>query len=257
MGALLFALEQSVQASGTEAHPYHQHWPHDGWFQAMDHASVRRGYEVYKQVCKACHSLQYIAFRNLVGVTHTEDEAKAEAADVMIKDGPDESGEMFERPGKLSDYFPSPYPNENAARAANNGAYPPDLSYITSARHGGENYIFALLTGYMEPPAGVVLREGQNYNPYFPGGAIGMAQVLFDEAAEFTDGTPATASQMAKDVAAFLRWTAEPELDDRRLMTIKAIGIFSTLIAIVYYFKRHKWSSLKSRKLAYKPVSKK
>ncbi|KAI5637868.1 cytochrome c1 family domain-containing protein [Phthorimaea operculella] len=109
----------------------------------------------------------------------------------------------------------------------------------------------------MDPSAGVVLREGQNYNPYFPGGAIGMAQVLFDEAAEFTDGTPATASQMAKDVSAFLRWTAEPELDERRLMTIKAIGIFSTLIVIVYYFKRHKWSSLKSRKLAYKPVSKK
>ncbi|CAH2090838.1 unnamed protein product [Euphydryas editha] len=257
MGALLFALEQSVEASDDRAHVFHQPWSHDGWFQSLDHASVRRGYEVYKQVCKACHSLQYIAFRNLVNVTHTEEEAKAEAAEVMVKDGPDEEGNYFERPGKLSDYLPSPYPNENAARAANNGAYPPDLSLIVSARKGGEDYIFALLTGYMEPPAGVPLREGQHYNPYFPGGAISMAQALFDEAAEYSDGTPATSSQLAKDVATFLRWCSEPELDDRRLMTIKAFGIFSVLAAIVYYYKRHKWSTLKSRKLAYKPVSKK
>lgn len=257
VGAVLFALEQSVEASGSEAHPYHLPWSHDGWFKSLDHASIRRGYEVYKQVCKACHSLQYIAFRNLIDVTHTEDQAKAEAEEVMIKDGPDEEGNFFERPGKLSDYFPSPYPNENAARAANNGAYPPDLSLICSGRKGGEDYIFALLTGYMDPPAGVVLRDGQNYNPYFPGGAIGMGQVLFNEAAEYSDGTPATASQMAKDVATFLRWCSEPELDDRRLMTIKAIGMFSILAATVYYFKRHKWTTIKTRKLAYKPVSKK
>ncbi|XP_049874309.1 cytochrome c1, heme protein, mitochondrial [Pectinophora gossypiella] len=257
VGALLFALEQSVQASGGEAHPYHQPWSHDGWFSALDHASIRRGYEVYKQVCKACHSLNFVAYRNLVGVSHSTEEAKLEAADVMVKDGPDEEGNYFERPGKLTDYFPAPYPNENAARAANNGAYPPDLSYIVSGRKGGEDYIFSLLTGYMEAPAGVVLREGQNYNPYFPGGAISMAQVLFDEAAEYSDGTKATASQMAKDVATFLRWCSEPELDDRRLMTIKAMGIFAFLTAILYYGKRHKWSSLKSRKLAYKPVSKK
>ncbi|GBP58491.1 Cytochrome c1, heme protein, mitochondrial [Eumeta japonica] len=253
VGALLFALEQSVQASGNEAHPPHQPWSHDGWFKSFDHASVRRGYEVYKQVCKACHSLQYIAYRNLVNCTHTEEEAKAEAAEVMVKDGPDEEGNYFERPGKLSDYFPSPYPNENAARAANNGAYPPDLSYIVLARKGGEDYIFSLLTGYHDAPAGVVLREGQNYNPYFAGGAISMAQVLFNEAAEYTDGTPATASQLAKDVATFLRWTSEPELDQRRLMTIKAIGMFTFLLAISYYIKRHKFITLKTRKLAFKP----
>ncbi|XP_047993217.1 cytochrome c1-2, heme protein, mitochondrial [Leguminivora glycinivorella] len=257
VGALLFALEQSVQASGSEAHAPHQPWTHNGMFQSLDHASIRRGYEVYKQVCRACHSLQYIAFRNLVGVSHTEEEAKAEAAEVMVKDGPDEEGNFFERPGKLSDYFPSPYPNENAARAANNGAYPPDLSLIVSGRKGGEDYIFALLTGYMDPPAGIVLREGQNYNPYFPGGAISMAQSLFDEAAEYSDGTAPTASQLAKDVATFLRWCSEPELDDRRLMTIKVIGMFSLLGVFVYYLKRHKWTTMKSRKLAYKPVSKK
>lgn len=144
-------------------------------------SSVRRGYEVYKQVCSACHSMQYIAYRNLVGVTHTEAEAKAEAEQITVKDGPDDTGNYYTRPGKLSDYFPSPYPNEEAARAANNGAYPPDLSYIVSARKGGEDYIFSLLTGYHDAPAGVVLREGQYFNPYFPGGAISMAQVLYNE----------------------------------------------------------------------------
>lgn len=252
-GALLYALDSSVEASGTEVHPTKLPWSHDGVISSFDHSSLRRGYEVYKTVCAACHSMQYIAYRNLVGVTHTEAEAKAEAEGVMIKDGPDDQGNYFERPGKLSDYFPSPYPNEEAARAANNGAYPPDLSYIASARHGGENYIFALLTGYTDPPAGVVLRDGQYFNPYFPGGAIGMAQVIYNETLEFADGTPASASQIAKDVATFLRWASEPEYDDRKRMIIKAVGIFGSLIALSYYIKRHKWSAMKSRKIFFDP----
>lgn len=136
---------------------------------------------MYKSVCAACHSMQYIAYRNLVDVTHTEAEAKAEAEQIMVHDGPNEDGEYFERPGKLSDYFKSPYANEEAARAANNGAYPPDLSYIVLARKGGEDYIFSLLTGYCDAPAGVVLRDGQYFNPYFPGGAISMAQAIYNE----------------------------------------------------------------------------
>lgn len=240
--------------------------------------SVRRGYEVYKQVCSACHSMQYIAYRNLVGVSHTEAEAKAEAEQITVKDGPDDTGNYYNRPGKLSDYFPSPYPNEEAARAANNGAYPPDLSYIVSARKGGEDYIFSLLTGYNDAPAGVVLREGQYFNPYFPGGAISMAQVLYNEVSresllesadliklkrwylfnrlqviEYEDGTKPTQSQLAKDVATFLKWTSEPEHDDRKQLLIKVIGILGFLTAISYYIKRHKWSSLKSRKIVFTP----
>lgn len=218
---------------------------------------MRRGYEVYKQVCAACHSMKYIAYRNLVGVSHTEAEAKAEAEEAQIKDGPNDVGEYYMRPGKLSDYFPSPYPNEEAARAANNGAYPPDLSYIVAARKGGEDYIFALLTGYHDPPAGIVLRDGQYFNPYFPGGAIGMAQALYNEACEYSDGTTPTASQLAKDVGTFLKWASEPEHDDRKRMLIKAFGMFSLLLALTYYIKRHKWSSLKSRKIAYYPKEKK
>lgn len=255
-GALLFALDQSVQASGSEVHPTKMPWSHDGMLSSFDHSSLRRGYEVYKTVCAACHSMQYIAYRNLVGVTHTEAEAKTEAESVQIKDGPDDQGNYFERAGKLSDYFPSPYPNEEAARAANNGAYPPDLSYIASARHGGENYVFALLTGYTDPPAGVILREGQYFNPYFPGGAIGMAQVIYNEVLEYSDGTPASAAQIAKDVATFLRWTSEPEMDDRKRMILKAFSILSILIGLTYYIKRHKWSALKTRKIVFNPKEK-
>jgi len=250
-------LERSVKASDLELHPPHLPWSHNGIFKALDHASIRRGYEVYKQVCSACHSMKYLAYRNLIGVCHTEEEAKAEAEEIQVTDGPNEEGLMFQRPGKLSDYFPNPYANDEAARAANNGAFPPDLSYITAARHGGEDYIFSLLTGYCDAPAGINLREGQHYNPYFPGGAISMAQALYNEVMEYSDGTVASASQLAKDVSTFLRWAAEPEHDTRKQMALKAILMFSTLAAISYYLKRHKWSVLKSRKLAFKPSSSK
>ncbi|KAL1128869.1 hypothetical protein AAG570_013403, partial [Ranatra chinensis] len=255
-GVLLFALEKSVQAADLELHPPKYPWSHNGYFQALDHASIRRGYEVYKQVCAACHSLQYVCYRNLVGVSHSESEAKAEAEDQLIEDGPNDQGMMFKRPGKLSDHFPSPYPNEEAARAANNGAYPPDLTYIIPARHGEEDYIFSILTGYCDPPAGVVLREGQHYNPYFPGGAISMAQALYNEIIEYTDGTPATQSQLAKDVITFLKWTSEPEHDIRKQMAIKVIAIFTFFTAIAIYWKRHKWTTMKSRKIFYNPPTK-
>jgi len=250
---LVFALNQSVKANAA-LHTAEFPWTHTGPFSSLDHASIRRGYEVYKNVCAACHSMKYVAYRNLIGVSHTEVEAKSEAEGIDVRDGPNEDGEFFLRPGKLSDYFPSPYANDEAARAANNGALPPDLSYITSARHGGENYIFSLLTGYCDAPAGVNLREGLYYNPYFPGEAIGMAQALYNELIEYSDGTPATASQMAKDVSVFLKWCAEPEHDERKKMALKAIMIFSLLFSVSYYIKRHKWSVIKSRKIAYKPT---
>uniref|UniRef100_A0AAR2IHZ3 Cytochrome c domain-containing protein n=1 Tax=Pygocentrus nattereri TaxID=42514 RepID=A0AAR2IHZ3_PYGNA len=223
---LALMLHQSVKASDLELHPPSYPWSHNGMLSSLDHSSIRRGYQVYKQVCAACHSMEYLAFRNLVGVSHTEDEVKALAEEIEVVDGPDESGEMFTRPGKLSDYFPKPYPNPEAARAANNGALPPDLSYIVNARHGGEDYVFSLLTGYCEPPAGVL---------------------------EFDDGTPATMSQVAKDVCTFLRWAAEPEHDQRKRMGLKLLMGSSILIPLIYYLKRHRWSVLKSRKIAYRP----
>ncbi|XP_044065819.1 cytochrome c1, heme protein, mitochondrial [Siniperca chuatsi] len=250
---LALMLHQSVKASDLELHPPQYPWSHAGPLSSLDHASIRRGYQVYKQVCSACHSMEYLAFRNLVGVSHTEAEVKTIAEEVEVVDGPDENGEMFTRPGKLSDYFPKPYPNPEAARAANNGALPPDLSYIVNARHGGEDYVFSLLTGYCEPPAGVMVREGLYYNPYFPGQAIGMAPPIYNEVLEFEDGTPATMSQVAKDVCTFLRWAAEPEHDQRKRMGLKLLMGSAIIIPLLYYMKRHRWSVLKSRKIAYRP----
>lgn len=247
------ALQTAVVASDLELHPPQYPWSHDGWFASIDHMSVRRGYQVYKQVCAACHSMNYMYYRNLVDACMTEEEAKAEAEEVQVVDGPDEEGNMFERPGKLSDKFPNPYANDEAAKSANNGALPPDLSFITLARHGGENYIFALLTGYHDAPAGVDVGEDLTYNPYFPGGAIGMPQQLYNDGLEYEDGTPPSVSQLAKDVSIFLKWAAEPEHDTRKRMGLKVILVLSTLIAICFYYKRHKFSVIKSRKIAFKP----
>lgn len=224
-------------------------WPHDGVFASYDHAAIRRGHQVYTQVCAACHSLNLVCYRNLVGVAYTEDEAKALAEEIEIEDGPDDTGEMFDRPGKLSDRIPGPYANEEGARFVNNGAYPPDLSLITKARHDGQNYVFALLLGYREPPAGVEVREGLHYNPYFPGGAIAMPKMLVDGGVEYDDGTPATETQMAKDVTTFLAWAAEPEMDDRKLMGAKWMFAMALVAVQAVYYKRWAWSSLKSRRL--------
>ncbi|XP_018053309.1 PREDICTED: cytochrome c1, heme protein, mitochondrial [Atta colombica] len=253
ISAFIYALDSSVKAGELIAHPPMYKWDFYGWFNSLDHASMRRGWEVYKNVCAACHSLQYVAYRHLVNVTHTEAEAKALAEEVMVEDGPNDVGEYYKRPGKLYDYMPSPYPNEEAARASNNGAYPPDLSYIINARHNGENYVFSLLTGYCDAPAGITLRDGQYFNPYFPGGAIGMAQAIYNEILEYEDGTPATASQVAKDITTFLMWTANHEFDERKQMTIKGLGIFAILLVTTYYLKRHKWSTIKSTKLMFVP----
>jgi ubiquinol-cytochrome c reductase cytochrome c1 subunit len=247
-----YVLDESVKAE-LSLHPAKLPWSHRGNFDSLDHSSIRRGYQVYKQVCSACHSMRYLAYRNLVGVSHTEAEAKEEAADIQIVDGPNEAGDMFERPGKLSDYFPRPYANDSAAAAANNGAIPPDLSFIILARHGGEDYLYHLLNGYCDPPAGIELREGQNFNPYFAGGAIGMAPPLYNEIIEYDDGTPATQSQLTKDVAIFLTWAASPEHDLRKKMAIKALMIFSLMAGFTYYVKRHKWTVIKSRKVVYNP----
>ena len=237
-------------------HPGQYKWPQDGWLTAFDAASVRRGHQVYTQVCASCHSLDRIAYRNLVGVCYTEDEAKRLAEEQEVRDGPNGEGEYFMRPGKLADYFPAPYPNEEAARFANGGAYPPDLSLIVKARHDGANYIFSLLTGYRDPPAGITVREGLHYNPYFPGGAIAMPQLLLEGAAEYEDeDVPATPAQMAKDVVTFLNWAAEPEHDERKLMGLKFLSILTVMLMITGYYKRFRWAPIKSRRMVYDVIN--
>jgi len=231
-----------------------QNWDHKGVFGGFDYASVRRGYMVYKQVCATCHSLERIAFRNFIGTVMTEEEAKAAAAAVEITDGPDEYGEMFQRPGKLSDYIPKPYPNENAARFANNGGLPPDLSLITKARVGNEDYLYSILTGYREPPSGVSIPNGLHYNPYFPGGAIAMAQALSDGQVDYDDGTSSSMSQMAKDVTTFLAWAAEPENDERKRTGLKTFLLMSLMLVPTFYYYKSKWIVMKSRVVSFKKL---
>merc|ERR1712170_336592 len=215
------SLQMSVSADDLVLHPPSLPWDHHGIFSALDHASARRGYFVYKQVCAACHSMKYVTYRELAGTIMTTEEAKREAEEVMVRDGPDDNGDYFDRPGKLADKFPDPYPNAEAAKAANNGALPPDLTYIIRAREGGEDYIFSLLTVYCEPPAGYEPQEGLHFNPYFAGGAISMAQALYNEIIEYEDGTPATQSQLAKDVTTFLS-------------------------VLSFWYKRFKWTTMKN-----------
>ncbi|KAJ2719830.1 cytochrome c1 [Coemansia sp. Benny D115] len=253
-GASLYYMNKNAAHANMEAeglHPADHPFPQKKLFGTFDHASIRRGFQVFKEVCAACHSLDLVYWRNLVDVAYTEEEVREMAAEFQYTDGPDDQGNMFERPGKLTDPIPRPYANEEAARAANAGALPPDLSLITKARHGGVDYIYSLLTGYCDPPAGVEIREGLNYNPYFPGGAIAMAQNIFDGVVEFEDGTPNTASQIAKDVVTFLNWTAEPELDTRKEYGVKALLLFSTLTLISLWIKRNRWHTLKTRKIAF------
>lgn len=209
---------------------------------------------MYREVCASCHSLSRVPYRALVGTIMTVDEAKALAEENEYDTEPNEQGEIEKRPGKLSDYLPAPYKNEEAARFANNGALPPDLSLIVKGRHGGCDYIFSLLTGYPdEPPAGAQVGAGLHFNPYFPGTGIAMARVLYDGLVEYEDGTPATTSQMAKDVTEFLNWAAEPEMDDRKRMGMKVLVATSVLFALSVWVKRYKWAWLKSRKIVYDP----
>lgn len=238
-------------ASEGAAHPTDLPFSHKGMDQAFDSKSIRRGYFVYKNVCSTCHGMKKLAMRNLVGVAFTQSEAKKLAEDIMIIDAePDEKGDPVERTGTLADYFPSPYRNDKEARFANGGALPPDLSLIVKARDYGEDYIFSLLTGYCEPPAGFELRKGLHYNAYFPGGAIGMAPPLNnDNQIEFEDGTEPTVSQMAKDVSTFLAYSSIKEQDERKKMGLKVLLGLTALMAIAYYHKRFRWSLLKSRRV--------
>lgn len=258
--AVLYADSLTADAMTAAEHGLHPPaygWSHNGPFDTFDHASIRRGYQVYREVCAACHSMDRVAWRTMVGVSHTNAEVRAMAEEFEYDDEPDDQGNPKKRAGKLADYIPGPYPNEQAARAANQGALPPDLSLIVKARHGGADYIFALLTGYPdEPPAGVVLPPGSNYNPYFPGGSIAMARVLFDDLVEYEDGTPATTSQMAKDVSTYLNWCSEPEHDERKRLGIKAVIVLSSLYLLSVWVKKFKWASIKSRKFVFNPPKK-
>jgi ubiquinol-cytochrome c reductase cytochrome c1 subunit len=216
----------------------------DGIFGTYDRASAQRGFQVYKEVCAACHSMRLLSYRNLRELGLTEAQVEAIAAGYQITDGPNDEGQMFERAGRPADRFRRPFANDAAARAANNGALPPDLSVIAKAREGSADYLFALLTGYVDPPAGVTLMDGMHYNKYFPGNQIAMGAPLNPDQVDYADGTKATVEQMAHDVSTFLQWAAEPELEQRRALGVKIIIFLTILAGLTYAVKRKVWADV-------------
>jgi ubiquinol-cytochrome c reductase cytochrome c1 subunit len=233
-----------VQASGDGIEIPPQDWSFSGVFGTFDRGELQRGYQVYKEVCSGCHSLNYIAFRNLTDLGFNELEVKAIAAGYEVQDGPNRDGEMFNRPGLPADRIPAPFPNENAARAGNGGALPPDLSLMVDARPDGANYLYALLTGYADAPSGMTVAEGMNYNTYFPGHQVAMPPPLWDDGVEYADGTKATAAQQARDITAFLAWTTEPNMEARKEMGVMAILFLLVMTGLLYLSKRKIWADV-------------
>ena len=245
------ALALSVLAAGAvaiaaekEVHPPHKHWHFQGPFGTYDRAAAQRGFQVYKDVCAACHSLRMLSYRNLVELGLTEAQVKGIAAEAQIADLNDD-GAPVDRPGKLSDPIKRPYANDAAAAAANGGKAPPDLSVIVKAREGGADYVHALLTGYVPfeklTPAQVKefeVGKDDNFNTYFPGHKIAMPAPLADDKVTYVDGTKATVDQMAADVTEFLAWASEPHLEDRNRTGVRVILFLLVLAGMMYAVKR-------------------
>lgn len=278
--ALAFATG-AVSAAGTAKHVEKQSWSFAGPFGKYDRAQLQRGFQVYKEICSSCHSMRFVAFRNLMepgGPEFSEEQVKALAAEYTIQDGPNDEGEMFEREGKPYDRFPSPFPNAEAAKAANSGAYPPDLSLLAKARatergfpwfvldaftqyqEGGPDYIFAILTGYEDAPACGEDADGF-YNAYFAAGGvpeackdhghktiegsfIAMAPPLSEESVEYSDGSPQTVEQYARDVTAFMMWAAEPKLESRKRIGLSAMIFMVVFAGMLYFTKKKLWANV-------------
>ena len=221
-------------------------WSFLGLTGTFDRASQQRGLQVYKEVCSGCHGLRLLAYRNLKAIGYNDDEIKAFASENSV-DSFNDDGEVVEREARPSDKFISPYPNEQAARAANGGAYPPDLSLIIKARSDGANYLHALLTGYVDAPAEQKVPDGMYFNKYYPGKLIGMPQPLYEDGVEYADGTKATPDQMAKDVTAFLAWASEPEMEDRKRLGISVILFLLVLTILSYLAMKQIWAPIKNR----------
>jgi cytochrome c1 len=273
--ALALALAGSLAGAGFEAagaaeatpQPPREKWTFAGPFGKFDRAQLQRGFKVYREVCASCHSMSLLSFRNLAergGPEFTREQATVIASEYKVKDGPNDQGEMFERPGRLADRFPSPFANEAAARAANGGAAPPDLSVIAKARgyergfpwflldmvtqyqEHGADYINALLKGYEDPPAGFTLPSGAQYNKYFPGHAILMPKPLSDGQVSYTDGAAQTLDQYSKDVTAFLMWAAEPHLEARKRIGFQVILFLLVFAGLLYFTKKKVWKQLEA-----------
>ena len=265
-GAVAHAAEEGATPHYPLEHPKHAHWSFAGPFGHWDIGQLQRGLQIYKEVCSACHSMSLVSFRDLEELGYSPEQVKAFAAEYTVTDGPNAEGDMFERPAVGSDKFPSPFPNTEAAAAANNGAAPPDFSLLAKARapergfptfifdiftlyaENGPDYIYSLLTGYQDPPAGVEVPDTAHYNPYFIAGpALAMAPPLSDGVVTYEDGSPETVDQYAHDVAAFMMWAAEPKLVERKALGFKVMIFLSIFAILLYLSKKAVWAGLKER----------
>lgn len=252
IGAAGLSLGAAAMAQEAPDAP-HQDWSFAGLFGTFDRGSAQRGFQVYNEVCSNCHSMHLVHYRDLEGIGFSEPQIAAIAAQKQVDDGPNDDGEMFKRPGKPADAFPSPFPNEKAAAAANGGAAPPDLSVMVKARGrgleylwgmGGPDYVYGILNGFRDPPAGFNLPPGKQYNEYFPGHAIAMPPPLADGQVKFQDGTPSTVAQEAHDVVTFLTWAAEPKLEDRKRTGAKVLIFLAAMTGLLYAAKRRTWKDV-------------
>ncbi len=245
----IISYNSNLYSAGNSPKLLNPGWSFKGFFGTFDRAELQRGYQVYTEVCSACHSMKYLSYRNLSepgGPEFSEEQAKIIAMQFEVTDGPNSDGDMYTRPARLSDSFVEPYANEQAARALNGGAYPPDMSVLVKARKGGANYIYSVLLGYDETPPGVVLDDGVYYNTYMNGNKIKMANPLSEGLVQYSDGTTATEEQMAKDVVTFLAWAAEPHLEARHKIGFRAI-LYLIIISILVYFSMKKiWSRIET-----------
>ena len=246
---MFISISLNLKAMESNTKLLQTNWSFKGIFGKFDRGELRRGYQVYSEVCSGCHSMSQLSYRNLYekgGPEFSKDIAKGIAASHDINDGPNADGEMFTRPGRLSDKFAKPYPNAEAAKASNGGAYPPDMSVLAKARNGGAEYIYSLLQGYEDPPENYQLDDGVYFNKYMEGQQIKMPNVLSEDIVEYADGTKATVEQMSKDISVFLAWAAEPSLEARHKMGYKVILYLFILTLLVYFSMNRLWSRIES-----------
>jgi ubiquinol-cytochrome c reductase cytochrome c1 subunit len=223
----------------------HQKWSFDGPFGTFDRAALQRGFQVYSEVCSNCHSLKLLSYRDLAALGYNEDQVKSIAAQKEVTDGPNDQGDMFQRPARPSDHFVPPFPNDQANRAAHNGALPPDLSLMFKAREGGADYMYDLVAlGYTAPPAGMKIPDTMQYDTYFPGHQIAMPPPLSDDIVTYGDGTKATTQQEAHDVVTFLAWAAEPSMEDRKRTGVKVLIFLAAMTGVLYLAKRKIWAAV-------------
>jgi ubiquinol-cytochrome c reductase cytochrome c1 subunit len=237
-------LASPAYAAGGDVSLTERDWSFNGPFGTFDKAAMQRGFQVYREVCAGCHSLEYIAFRNFADLGYNEAEIKAIAAEYEVEDGPNDDGEMFMRPGIPADRMPSPYPNDNAARAGNGGALPPDLSLIAKARANGPDYLYSLLIGYKEAPASLTVPDGMYYNDAYPGHLIAMPQPLYGDDVTYADGADASIEGVSADLTQFLMWAAEPKLEARKRIGVAVVFFLSIFVILSILAKRRVWADV-------------